>query len=89
VTASASRVLGWVGCLVASVAITSAARAQEDAAGPDLEFLEYLGSWQGSDAEWPAIVDWNDRNADANKGEDGDEPKQDKPEESNDDADRG
>jgi hypothetical protein len=26
---------------------------------PDLEFLEYLGSWQGDDDEWIAIKEWD------------------------------
>jgi len=26
---------------------------------PDLEFLEYLGSWQGDDEEWLAIKEWD------------------------------
>ena len=28
-------------------------------AAPDLEFLEYLGSWQGDDDEWLAIKEWD------------------------------
>ena len=31
----------------------------EDAAAPDLAFLEYLGSWQGDDDEWIAIKEWD------------------------------
>jgi hypothetical protein len=30
--------------------------AAEDA--PDLEFLAYLGSWQGTDEEWMAVARW-------------------------------
>ena len=33
--------------------------AAEDAAVPDLAFLEYLGSWQGDDDEWLAIKEWD------------------------------
>ena len=25
---------------------------------PDADFLEYLGSWEETDAEWIAIADW-------------------------------
>ena len=32
-------------------------------AGPDLAFLEYLGSWQGDDDEWLAIKEWDQDNA--------------------------
>jgi hypothetical protein len=32
-------------------------------APPDLEFLEYLGSWQGDDDEWLAIKEWDQDNA--------------------------
>lgn len=37
--------------------ICGAAQAQEPAA-PDLELLEYLGSWQAEDDEWLAIAEW-------------------------------
>ena len=48
------------------------ARAQETesppAEGPDLEFLEYLGSWAEEDDEWLAIEEWRKDNAeDADK----------------------
>ena len=29
----------------------------DDAEAPDLEFLEYLGSWEESDEDWVALVD--------------------------------
>jgi len=32
-------------------------------APPDLEFLEYLGSWQGDDDEWLAIKEWDNDTA--------------------------
>jgi hypothetical protein len=31
-------------------------------AQPDLEFLEYLGSWQADDDEWLAIREWEKDN---------------------------
>jgi hypothetical protein len=33
------------------------ARAQE-AAEPELDFLEYLGSWQAEDEEWEIAAEW-------------------------------
>lgn len=43
---------------------------------PDLEFLEYLGSWQASDEEWFAI-----RELDGKRAKDGSgEPKKPEPE---------
>lgn len=41
------------------------APAEEPAPGdgedlPDLDFLEYLGSWQGSDEEWLIVSEWED-----------------------------
>lgn len=51
------------------------ARAQETESrppeGPDLEFLEYLGSWAEEDDEWLAIEQWRKDNAeDADKDPD-------------------
>jgi hypothetical protein len=37
------------------------ARAQEGDA-PELDFLEYLGSWQADDDEWLAIAEWEKDN---------------------------
>ena len=46
----------------------TAARAQETesppAEGPDLEFLEYLGSWAEDDDEWLAIEQLREDDAD-------------------------
>jgi len=48
---------GWLmGLAAAAVVLTPAARAQEE--GPDLDFLEYLGSWQENDEEWLAVAEW-------------------------------
>jgi hypothetical protein len=42
--------------LLAAVAgFGGAAHAQDD--GPDLSFLEYLGSWQEGDEEWLIVAD--------------------------------
>lgn len=45
-------------------------------AAPDLEFLEYLGSWQADDEEWLAIREWEKDNPPAeveeeDEGDDG------------------
>jgi hypothetical protein len=83
----ASRGVGWLGCVVASIGGASAALAQ-DAADPGLELLEYLGSWQGSDEEWLAIIDWHGDEADAERGEEERTPPADGSKEKDDDADR-
>jgi hypothetical protein len=36
--------------------LVAAAAAQREA--PELDFLEYLGSWQGEDDEWLVIEQW-------------------------------
>jgi hypothetical protein len=42
---------------------------------PDLEFLEYLGSWQADDEEWLAIREWEKDNppADADDADEKDD----------------
>ncbi len=40
----------------------AAARGTPADAGPDLEFLEYLGSWAEEDDEWLAIEEWEKDN---------------------------
>jgi hypothetical protein len=35
------------------------AHAQADNGTPDLELLEYLGSWQAADEEWLAVAEWD------------------------------
>ncbi len=34
------------------------AQEAEEAPGPDLDFLEYLGTWAEDDEEWLAIEEW-------------------------------
>ena len=46
---------------------------------PDMEFLEYLGSWQGDDEEWLAVSDW-DANSDA-QGKEPEPPREEKEDE--------
>ena len=36
---------------------------REQAAAPDLDFLEYLGAWAEGDDEWLAIEQWRKENA--------------------------
>ena len=33
---------------------------EDEAEIPDLDFLEYLGSWQDSDADWLIVSEWED-----------------------------
>ena len=46
-----------LGCLLAQVALTGAARAEDEL--PDVELLEYLGSWAETDEEWVAVAEWD------------------------------
>lgn len=52
--------------LVLLGALFVAAPVVAEDALPDADFLEYLGSWDGSDEDWVALADEQD--ADANKG---------------------
>lgn len=45
--------------MLAGLGVASAAGAQESEA-PDVEFLEYLGSWQETDEEWLIVAEWED-----------------------------
>ncbi len=49
---------------------------REQAAAPDLDFLEYLGAWAEGDDEWLAIEEWRKENAvDAADAKDPKDPK--------------
>ena len=53
---------------VGGLCLVPAARAQDrepapDPAVPDIEFLEYLGSWQADDDEVWALAEWDKDNA--------------------------
>jgi hypothetical protein len=50
------RLRAMLGIAAASFGALSA-RAQE-AAEPELDFLEYLGSWQAEDEEWEIAAEW-------------------------------
>jgi hypothetical protein len=60
----------------------TAAQAQEaeEGAGPDLDFLEYLGTWAEDDDEWLAIEEWAKGNS-AEPDEGSQEPEQDEDDE--------
>ena len=45
-----------LGVAALSVVISPSTKADDDA--PDLDFLEYLGSWQESDEEGLAVAEW-------------------------------
>jgi hypothetical protein len=58
--------------LLAAVAgFGGTAHAQDD--GPDLSFLEYLGSWQEGDEEWLIVADLEQEPEDKEEPEDKDE----------------
>jgi len=46
-----------VGIAAAGLAGSPSAPAEESEE-PDLEFLEYLGSWQAQDDEWVIAAEW-------------------------------
>jgi hypothetical protein len=63
----------------------TAAHAQEteQPAGPDLDFLEYLGTWAEEDDEWLAIEEWEkDEVAEPDEDPEGSEAEQDEDDES-------
>ncbi len=49
-----------LGLAAMSVVFSSSVKADDDA--PELDFLAYLGSWQGSDEEWLAVAEWEREN---------------------------
>jgi hypothetical protein len=51
--------------------------------GPDLDFLEYLGTWAEEDDEWLAIEEWQkDDAAEPDEGTEGSETEKDDDDES-------
>ena len=46
----------WIAAVATAVSMSAA--GAEEQTGPDLDLLEYLGSWQDSDEEWLAVVEW-------------------------------
>ena len=55
-----------------------AQQADEEAAPPDLDFLEYLGAWAEDDDEWLAIEEWHKGNADEAQERDRQKPEQER-----------
>ena len=47
----------------------AAAKGAGDEAPPEIDLLEYLGSWQGPDEEWLIVADWEDEATDTGKPE--------------------
>ena len=45
------------------LARAACAQAPSEEPPPDLDFLEYLGSWQDDDDAWLAIEEWDNDNA--------------------------
>jgi len=69
---------GSIVIALSGICLTSAVQAQDDDA-PDLDFLEYLGSWQAEDDEWLVIAEWEKDNPgkddqDAGKDTGGEKP---------------
>jgi hypothetical protein len=46
--------------LGAAAGLAGTARAAEEPPVPELDFLEYLGSWQAEDEEWVIEAGWED-----------------------------
>ena len=51
--------------------LVSTARAAEEPAEPELDLLEYLGSWQADDEEWVIEAGWEDEAEEAVSPADG------------------
>jgi len=65
-----------LGCLLAQVALTGAARAEDEL--PDVELLAYLGSWAGTDEEWVAVAEWDGKPEEAAPAEPAPAPNEEK-----------
>lgn len=57
--------------ILAPLGLTAAALAADEVQ-PDLEFLEYLGSWEESDEEWLLFSDEQDPKVVVDRGEQSD-----------------
>jgi hypothetical protein len=51
------RLLAMLG---AAAGLASTASAADEPAAPELDFLEYLGSWQAEDEEWVIEAGWEE-----------------------------
>lgn len=54
-----ARQLGGLAALALAQAALGPLSVADEPDGPDLDLLEYLGSWQGDDEEWLAVVEWD------------------------------
>jgi hypothetical protein len=46
--------------LGAALGLVGAARAADEPPAPELDFIEYLGSWQAEDEEWVIEAGWEE-----------------------------
>jgi hypothetical protein len=51
------RLLAMLG---AAAGLAGTARAADEPAAPELDFIEYLGSWQAEDEEWVIEAGWEE-----------------------------
>jgi hypothetical protein len=49
-----------IAMLGAAAGLASTAGAADEPAAPELDFLEYLGSWQAEDEEWVIEAGWEE-----------------------------
>jgi hypothetical protein len=61
-----------LGIAVAGLGLAGAAALGQDSEAPELDFLEYLGSWQETDEEWLIVAEWEDE--DMEEQDDADTP---------------
>ena len=73
-----------VAMLGASAGFLGIAHAADEAPPPELDFLEYLGSWQPEDEEWVIEAGWEDE--DDTPPADGKQEPEAESEETNDEA---
>ena len=74
-----ARQLGGLAALAIMQAAVMPFAGADERDTPDLDLLEYLGSWQGDDQEWLAVSDW-DANSDA-QGKEPEAPREEKEDE--------
>jgi hypothetical protein len=70
-------------CWLAGAHAQETEREREEGPAPDLDFLEYLGTWAEEDDEWLALETWEKDNAeDADEDPKGPESERDDDDES-------
>lgn len=50
----------FLAMLGAALGLVGTVRAADEPAAPELDFLEYLGSWQAEDEEWVIEAGWEE-----------------------------